>query len=60
MKLDTRAMRHLAAEDWRVLTAVRKRIPALDLGASGESRPSDTIKHRLRWEAKTTSSYRLR
>lgn len=23
MHLDTRAMRHLAAEDWRVLTAVR-------------------------------------
>lgn len=22
MKLDTRALRHLAAEDWRVLTAV--------------------------------------
>lgn len=27
MKLDTRAMRHLASEDWRVLTAVGSRRP---------------------------------
>jgi hypothetical protein len=30
MKLDTRAMRHLASEDWRVLTAVRLRSMHLD------------------------------
>jgi RIO-like serine/threonine protein kinase len=30
MKLDTKAMRHLTSEDWRVLTAVSIALPTVE------------------------------
>lgn len=49
MKLDTRAMRHLTAEDWRVLTAVCVLIKATDRHDASFHTPPSLTSRTLRF-----------